>query len=65
MSETTTEDAYRPPCDDVAQMSDTAHYDGLERRVCPACRLFFDVGEDSEETFCSTACEGRYRSETA
>jgi hypothetical protein len=53
-------DAHRPPCDDVARMSPTANYAGLERRVCPACRLYFDVGKESESQFCSDACRRRH-----
>jgi len=50
----------RPPCDVVKGLTDTSHHDGLERRVCPDCRLYFDVGEDSDNVFCSDACRRRY-----
>lgn len=42
-------------------MSPTANMEGLDRRVCPVCRLYFDVGEDSDAVFCSGACKARYR----
>jgi len=45
----------------VSHMSPTANYAGLERRVCPACRLYFDVGKESESVFCSAACRRRHR----
>ena len=56
-----TDGGHRPPCDGVSHMSPTANYAGLERRVCPACRLYFDVGEESESVFCSAACRRRHR----
>lgn len=52
---------YRAPCETVRSLSPTANHSGLERRVCPDCRQFFDVGEDSDQVFCSGACERRYR----
>ena len=52
---------YRPPCEAVENLSDTANYDGLVRRVCPNCRCFFDVGQDSDQVFCGGACEGRHQ----
>jgi hypothetical protein len=51
---------HRPPRDDLDGMSPTANYEGLERRVCPNCRMYFDVGENSEKTFCSDACRHRH-----
>lgn len=50
----------RPPCDAVAHMTDTANYDGLERRVCPNCRLYFDTGEGADDVFCGPACRRRH-----
>lgn len=34
----------------------------LERRVCPNCRLYFDVGAESDAVFCSDACRRRHES---
>lgn len=51
---------YRPPSETVAHMDPTANHDGLERRVCPTCRLFFDTGEDSDSVFCGGSCRRRY-----
>lgn len=50
----------RPPCQSERALTDTTHHDDLERRVCPDCRLFFDVGSESDAVFCSTACRRRY-----
>lgn len=50
----------RPPCDAVKALTDTANHDGLERRVCPNCRLYFDVGAESAAVFCSGACRKRH-----
>lgn len=50
----------RPPCDAAAGMGDVANHDGLERRVCPNCRLFFDTGEESDGVFCGEACRRRH-----
>jgi len=50
----------RSPCPAVEHMSESANYEGLERRVCPECRLYFDVGEDSETVYCSRACKRRH-----
>lgn len=57
------EDAdYRPPHPDIdGRMSPTSHLNGLERRVCPNCRLFFDVGEESDDVYCSDACRTRHK----
>jgi hypothetical protein len=41
-------------------MSPTANWEGFERRCCPNCRLYFDAAEDSDDVFCSTACERRH-----
>jgi len=41
-------------------MSPTANYAGLERRVCPNCRLYFDTERDSKTVFCSAACRRRH-----
>jgi hypothetical protein len=51
----------RPPCDEIQMLYETAPYPELERRVCPNCRLYFDVGEESEQVFCSKACERRHQ----
>jgi hypothetical protein len=56
MSETP---SYRPPSDEVAGLQDESSL-GLDRRVCPNCRLFFDVEEDSDAVFCCGACEDRH-----
>lgn len=32
----------------------------VERRVCPNCRLYFDVGADLDTVFCSDACRRRH-----
>jgi hypothetical protein len=55
-----TDGGHRPPCDDVAHMDSAANYEGLERRVCPNCRLYFDTENDSETAFCSATCRQRY-----
>jgi hypothetical protein len=49
----------RPPCDAVEGWSDTANLEGLERRVCPTCRLYFDVGPDSPRVYCGETCRLR------
>jgi hypothetical protein len=41
-------------------MGDVANHDGLERRVCPNCRLFFDTGTESDDVFCGEACRRRH-----
>lgn len=55
-----TTDDHRPPCAEVDHMSATANYYGLERRVCPRCRLYFDIGSESNYRWCSKACRRRY-----
>ncbi|WP_254810634.1 hypothetical protein [Natronosalvus amylolyticus] len=60
MSENAARGEYRPPCEAVGHMGESANYDGLERRVCPTCRLYFDTGEDSDTVFCGTSCRRRY-----
>lgn len=53
---------HRPPCEAVAHMDPEppeGHFD-IERRVCPNCRLYFDVGAESDAVFCSGACEKRH-----
>ncbi len=50
----------KPPSKAAAHMSPTANYDGLERRVCPTCRLYFDTGEDSDSVFCGDSCQRKY-----
>lgn len=51
---------HRPPRDDLVNTSPTANLDGLERRVCPNCRNYFDAGEDSERVFCGSSCRHRH-----
>jgi hypothetical protein len=57
-------DDYRPPCDAEAHTPPEIPYgddfDGLERRVCPNCRYFFDTGEDSDRVFCGYGCSWRH-----
>jgi len=55
-----TTDDHRPPCTAVDHMGAVANYDGLERCVCPTCRLYFDVGIESDSRWCSTDCRQRY-----
>lgn len=50
----------RKPYRDAPPWPDTKDVDGLERRVCPNCRNYFDVGVDSDAVFCSTACRKRH-----
>jgi len=50
----------RHPRDGVENWADTNDIDGLERRVCPNCRNYFDCGENSDKVFCSKACEKRH-----
>ena len=54
---------FHPPCEAVKHMNPTANYRGVERRVCPNCRLFFDAGEDSDTVFCGDACRRRHGGE--
>ena len=62
-SELITDGGYRPPCEAVAHMDPTPpnanEYD-LERRACPNCRLYFDVGAETDKVFCSGACRKRH-----
>jgi hypothetical protein len=51
---------YRPPCEAVKNQSSEAHFDRLERRACPNCRLYFDCEVRSEQVFCSDACRQRH-----
>jgi len=53
----------RLPCDAVKRLSDTANYEGIERRVCPSCRLYFDVGEEADDVYCGTTCRKRGESQ--
>lgn len=60
--EPATDGGHRPPCEAVANMDPTppdSAYD-LERRVCPNCRLYFDVGASADKVFCSDACRRRH-----
>lgn len=61
--ELVTDGGYRPPCEAVAHMDPTPpnadEYD-LERRACPNCRLYFDVGAETDNVFCSGACRKRH-----
>jgi len=52
---------HRPPADAVDHMDPTAPYEGLERRVCPNCRLYFDTAVESESVFCSGTCRDRHQ----
>ena len=57
-----TDGGHRPPCEAVENMDPTPP-DGafdLERRVCPNCRLYFDVGASASKVFCSDACRRRH-----
>lgn len=51
---------YRPPSESQGHLTDTTDLDELERRVCPNCRLFFDVGEETDIVFCGEACRRRH-----
>jgi len=62
-------DRFRPPCEAVAHMDPHPPTDNfgsdwtgpeLERRVCPNCRLYFDVGAQTDTVFCSDACRRRH-----
>lgn len=55
------EASYRPPCEEAEGMGDKPYLYGLDRRVCPNCREFFDVGEESDRVFCSHACGLRHK----
>jgi len=50
----------RKPYPDAPPWPDTKAVDELERRVCPNCRNYFDVGVGSDAVFCSRACEKRH-----
>lgn len=57
-----TDGGHRAPCEAVENMDPTppdSFYD-LERRVCPNCRLYFDVGASTDKVFCSDACRRRH-----
>jgi|GEM_PF-3541811 hypothetical protein len=60
--ELVTDGGHRPPCEAVAHMDPTppSGFDALERRACPNCRLYFDVGAGSDAVFCSDACRCRH-----